>query len=180
MTDPLKDREGTEEAIPLGPKTMTGAAPHRAHISVRWAEGRCEARDCPRYAQFCITHVLLSLPPKERLCCEQHFAWLANNALSTVHLGTHRVDSAPQPRPLLAETLQALCSEVIRARTKFPGTKHLLAACTEELGELAQAMLQRKDEQAIRSEALQTACMALRIHEEGDAAFDGNDWDATP
>ncbi len=152
----------------------------RAHISVRWAEGTCEARDCPRSAQFCITHVLLSLPPKERLCCEQHFASLANNALSTAHLGAQRVDSAPQPRPLLPGTLQELGDEVIRARTKFPGTKHLLAACLEELGELAKAMLQRKGEQAVRGEALQTACVALRIYEEGDAAFDGDDWDATP
>ena len=81
---------------------------------------------------------------------------------------------------LLDETLLALEAECVRARTKHPGRRHLLAAATEELGELAQAMLQRKPPEAIRMEALQVAVVALRIYEEGDEAFDGDDWSATP
>ncbi len=66
-------------------------------------------------------------------------------------------------------TLLALTSEMIRARNKFPGNRFLLAALTEEVGELAQALLQRKPFQL---EALQVAGLALRIFEEGDAIFD--------
>lgn len=71
----------------------------------------------------------------------------------------------------LPETRDALCAEVTRARAKFPGNRHLLAALTEEVGELAQAMLQGKPTAEIQREALQVACVALRIFEEGDASF---------
>jgi NTP pyrophosphatase (non-canonical NTP hydrolase) len=68
-------------------------------------------------------------------------------------------------------TLGALMNEVTAARAKFPGNRHLLAALTEEVGELAQAMLQKQSRERIQKEALQVACVALRILEEGDAAF---------
>lgn len=78
-------------------------------------------------------------------------------------------------RPSLS-LLAAIGDEVVRARTKFPGNKHLLAALTEEVGELAQACL--KDNPAeIHKEAIQVACVAIRIIEEGDSAFDVKDWD---
>lgn len=73
-------------------------------------------------------------------------------------------------------TMGAITAEVMKARTKFPGNKHLLAALTEEVGELAQAMLQNKPRDEIRKEAVQVACVAIRIVEEGDAAFDIKDW----
>lgn len=70
------------------------------------------------------------------------------------------------------ETLASLEAELKRARAKFPGNRFLLAALTEEVGELAQALLQRKQVGEVRKEALQVACVAIRIFEEGDASFD--------
>lgn len=69
-------------------------------------------------------------------------------------------------------TLEAISDEVIRARKKFPGRRFLLAACLEELGELAKAYLQREGSHRIRKEAIQVACLAIRIIEEGDECFD--------
>lgn len=71
-------------------------------------------------------------------------------------------------------TMAAVAEEVARARAKFPNRRHLLAALVEEVGELAQAMLQCKHPAEIQKEAIQVACVAIRIVEEGDEAFD--DW----
>jgi hypothetical protein len=70
-------------------------------------------------------------------------------------------------------TLRAISDEVMRARTKFPGNRFMLAALTEEVGELAQALLQKKDRAEIAREAIQVAAVAIRIIEEGDASFSG-------
>lgn len=52
------------------------------------------------------------------------------------------------------------------ARMKFPSHRGMYAALSEELGELARAIEGDGD---IRSEALDTACVAMRIYTEGDA-----------
>ena len=70
------------------------------------------------------------------------------------------------------ESHAELDDEVNGARKKFPGNRFLLAALTEELGELAQAYLQKQGRKRVRKEALQVACVAMRIYEEGDSAFD--------
>lgn len=70
------------------------------------------------------------------------------------------------------QSLTCIDDEVFRARTKFPGNRFLLAALMEEVGELAQAMLQKKPSEEIEKEAIQVACMAIRILEEGDGTFD--------
>jgi hypothetical protein len=72
------------------------------------------------------------------------------------------------PEPV---TLDAIAAEVTRARLKFPGNRHMLAALTEEVGELAQALLQGKSRAEVVAEAIQVACVAVRIIEEGDASF---------
>lgn len=69
-------------------------------------------------------------------------------------------------------TTNAVRAEVVRARIKFPGSRFLLAALMEEVGELARAILQKKDTDAIEREAIQVAAVAVRIIEEGDPAFD--------
>ena len=75
--------------------------------------------------------------------------------------------------PLDTTTLALLQDEVARARAKFPDNRHLLAALTEEVGELARAYLDAEGPNRVRAEAIQVACVALRISEEGDSAFDG-------
>jgi NTP pyrophosphatase (non-canonical NTP hydrolase) len=59
--------------------------------------------------------------------------------------------------------------EVASARKKFPGNRFLLTALMEEVGELAQAILQKNP--GWRKEALQCACVAMRIFAEGDPAY---------
>lgn len=84
---------------------------------------------------------------------------------------------------MLAEdlTIDALQAEIVKARLKFPGNRFLLAALTEEVGELAKALLQKKGEDVIVREAIQVACVALRIVEEGDGSFnDITDDEAKP
>lgn len=68
-------------------------------------------------------------------------------------------------------TLRKIRAELIRARTKFPGNEKLTVALMEEVGELAQALLQDKPREEIVKEAVQVACVAVRIAEEGDADF---------
>lgn len=69
-------------------------------------------------------------------------------------------------------TVSRLHAEAARARKKFPSNRFLLAALTEEVGELAQALLQGEPIKRVQAEALQVATVALRIFEEGDATFD--------
>ncbi len=65
------------------------------------------------------------------------------------------------------KTLNDISIEVHKARAKFPGNDLLIVALMEEVGELAQAMLDKTPEE-IRKEAIQVACVAIRIIEEGD------------
>ena len=71
----------------------------------------------------------------------------------------------------LDATLISVGGEVRRARVKHPGNAHLLAALVEEVGELAKALLEREPRERLRAEAMQCACVAIRIMEEGDADF---------
>ena len=68
-------------------------------------------------------------------------------------------------------TIDALTAEVTRARIKFPGNRLLLTALMEEVGELARAYLQRRPKEEIEIEAIQVACLAIRIIEEGDSIY---------
>lgn len=83
--------------------------------------------------------------------------------------------------PPQGNTVDALCVEVARALAKHPSNAKLLAALMEEVGELAKAMLQRQPRHEINQEALQVACVALRIVEEGDADFsEHHQWSDKP
>lgn len=68
-------------------------------------------------------------------------------------------------------TSTAIHNEVARARAKFPNNAHLLAALVEEVGELAKALLEGGNSVDAKAEAIQVACVAVRIIEEGDADF---------
>lgn len=79
---------------------------------------------------------------------------------------------ADAARALKRESIAAVSAEVVRARKKFPGNRFLLAALTEEVGELAKALLQRAQKSDVDKEAIQVACVAIRLLEEGDASFE--------
>lgn len=89
---------------------------------------------------------------------------------------------------------EEMCAEVNRAREKFPSSDMVLAALMEEVGELAQAIMERErtfhvepmphmsigglqhdiykwTRENIRKEAIQVAAMACRIAVEGDPRF---------
>lgn len=68
--------------------------------------------------------------------------------------------------------IDALVREIKRARRKFPGNELLHAALSEEVGELAKELLQHGNTAHARKEAIQVACVAIRIATEGDATFD--------
>ena len=72
--------------------------------------------------------------------------------------------------------MKMISDEVAAARAKFPETTHMLAALVEEVGELAQAMMehdraQGTSVQEVLREAIQVAAMAVRIAAEGDNNF---------
>jgi NTP pyrophosphatase (non-canonical NTP hydrolase) len=66
--------------------------------------------------------------------------------------------------------------ELDAARGKFPDSTHQLAALMEEVGELAQALMEHDRDGAqtiamVLREAVQVASMAIRLATEGDANF---------
>lgn len=67
----------------------------------------------------------------------------------------------------VTRTYGLLDQEVERCRDKFSTSRFLLPALIEEVGELAEAMC-AGDRAAIRKEAIQVACVAVRIAEEID------------
>ena len=94
---------------------------------------------------------------------------------TTRHQGSPKSDCSLASRyaalPVdIQDALIAVGEEIIRARTKFPGNKHLTAALMEEVGEVAKELLEDGDN--VWGECVQTACVALRIATEGDADFE--------
>lgn len=82
--------------------------------------------------------------------------------------------------------IRHLKAEIERARTKFPDSNKMLAAITEGVGELAEALLKITEDgpldrgelntrlQKVYNEAVQVAATALRLAVEGDKAMDYN------
>lgn len=95
--------------------------------------------------------------------------------------------AAAAVNPLLAmaavpDFMERVREELARARAKYPGNVLMLAALTEELGELAEAVGDAElllpyspgregAELAVHEEAVQVAAMACRVATEGDSAF---------
>lgn len=63
-------------------------------------------------------------------------------------------------------------AENLRARKKFPSSEGVLAALTEETGELAKAVMEEPWEN-VRMEAVQVASTAMRVALEGDFTLNG-------
>lgn len=71
-----------------------------------------------------------------------------------------------------AEILENIQAELARARRKFPNPQGSMTALTEEVGELAKAILDEPWARVIE-EATQVAVMAIRVATEGDPTLDG-------
>jgi hypothetical protein len=78
------------------------------------------------------------------------------------------------------EIFRLITNEVARARNLVPGRTDMFVALTEEVGQLAQALIDQKYKAArndtqfhlnVLAEAVQVAAMAVRIATEGDAGF---------
>ena len=76
-----------------------------------------------------------------------------------------------------SEFIDAVLAEVKRARSKYPGAGATNAALVEEVGELSTALMYEPFDH-VRAEAVQVACMALRLAVEGDATFIAFRWKA--
>ncbi len=74
-----------------------------------------------------------------------------------------------------AFALHEVNTELAHARAKFATGPHTWAALMEELGELSQALIDfdfgKQGRLEVRREAIQTACMAVRVCTEGDPDF---------
>lgn len=66
---------------------------------------------------------------------------------------------------------QAVNAELERARTKFPDSEGAMCALTEEVGELAKALLDESPSR-IKAEGIQVICMVVRLLSEGDRTLD--------
>ena len=62
---------------------------------------------------------------------------------------------------------QRIDDEIARARKKFPQPNALLAALTEEVGEVAEALMDKSWDE-VTKECVQVCAMAIRIIHEGD------------
>jgi uncharacterized protein YaiE (UPF0345 family) len=71
----------------------------------------------------------------------------------------------------LSSPMCALQDELIAARAKFPSNALLMEALIEEVGEVARAVLERDFDHA-KQEALQVACVAIRLATEGDHSWE--------
>lgn len=67
----------------------------------------------------------------------------------------------------LEREVQPLMAEMVRARAKFPSNRYLMTALAEEIGEMADAWVTEPNSPHARHEALQVACVAMRIAMEG-------------
>ncbi len=63
-----------------------------------------------------------------------------------------------------------ISEELGRARRKFPSSYACMCALTEEVGELAKALMDEPWEFVVR-EAVQVACMAIRVATERDPSL---------
>lgn len=72
-------------------------------------------------------------------------------------------------------TEYCISAELKFARAKFPGSNLNFPALVEEVGELAQALLDhrygKKTSAEVYAEAIQVAVMAIRVAEEGSSEF---------
>lgn len=76
-----------------------------------------------------------------------------------------------EPVNVLGNLLDQIGHEVARARAKFPSPNLNMLALTEEVGELAKALMD-EPRANVRAEAVQVACMAIRVALEGDPSVD--------
>ena len=93
---------------------------------------------------------------------------IVRSALAALNTSQAKIERLETPEQLLANDI---LTELVRARTKFPGKNVTFAALVEEVGELATATFEESAER-VRKEAVQVAVMAMRMVLDGDHCFD--------
>lgn len=73
-------------------------------------------------------------------------------------------------REIAPGLIHAVDAELSRARVMFPRASATMAALTEEVGELAKALMDESPER-VRQEAIQVIVMAIRVITEGDESL---------
>ncbi len=101
------------------------------------------------------------------------------NAKNTVELTKTNAAKLGMEKYDLSEPFAAIRAEIARARDLHPGNRHLFLALVEEVGEIAEAV-QRGDIEHARQEAVQVACLAVRLIEEKDASWFSAENDEKP
>lgn len=85
-----------------------------------------------------------------------------------------------ETRPTDKHFAQRVEIELRNARAKFPSSVLSMAALTEEVGELAQALLKwragKLSWDAVVGEAIQVSAMAQRVAVEGDVSFENAEY----
>lgn len=76
-----------------------------------------------------------------------------------------------QSRPEVEQFLADVRAEHVRACQKFPASDVVMNALTEEVGELAKALMDEPWDH-VRAEAVQVASTAMRVALEGDPTID--------
>lgn len=118
---------------------------------------------------------------KDHIFCSVVRACIADGLLEQPddHTPEDPGDTQADPLGLATEQfLRDVLEELGHARDEFPGNKHILAALTEEVGEVAEALLDNEsllnievDSRDVYEEAVQAACVAARLATEGDHSF---------
>ena len=145
------------------------------HYPAPWRIGNCEVLD----RDGCNVQDFAADTPEDRSFWENVVKSVNAAASQTVDYVAR--DDVPDP---VFEFLNEVADEIERATALHPGPNPNLAALTEEVGELAQALLTARavvNDLArchpaywhdVRTEAVQVATMALRIVLEGDPTLE--------
>lgn len=142
----------------------------------RWLDEGIEVRIFTARGSISESDKALAYPAIERWCKEHLGRVLPITNVKDIHMVALYDDRAYHVEKNTGEILEhpflfAVSKEVMRARRKFPSSYGSMCALTEEVGELAKALMD-EPEVNVWAEAIQTACVAMRVATEGDASID--------
>jgi len=100
------------------------------------------------------------------------YGFIAERPREAIVVLLYEIDRLNHSRGDIGKALMAVRDEILSAIEQYPYPDGLMCALTEEVGELARAMMSEPRDN-IRSEAIQVAATAIRIAMDGDPTLDG-------